>query len=168
MKRFSLAAFWIVLVFIANVIALYFDIYHQLPWLDIPMHFFGGYTVALFGIALYAWIRGRVEIRAKNRQHSKIAILLLEMLFVIGFVMIVSVVWEIWEFFMDQFATAFVNRFGATQPGIADTMDDLLNDGVGAMTAKLICERSRFLMSRSMTFRRTSFWLVFSMFAVLS
>lgn len=130
--------FWIFLVFLANVVALYFDIYHQFPWLDVPMHFFGGYTVALFAMSLYAWIGERVEIRPKLRAKSKIAPLFLEGIFVIGFVMIISVGWEIWEFLMDQFATAFVNRFGATQPGIADTMDDLLNDGVGAVTAWIL------------------------------
>lgn len=135
MNRFRFAALWIFLVFLANGIALYFDIYHALPWLDIPMHFFGGYTVAIFGIALYAWIRTFIDIRTKNQKHGKYAALLLELVFIIGFVMIVSVAWEIWELMMDQFATAFVDRFGVTQPGIADTMDDLFNDGVGGLTA---------------------------------
>ncbi len=129
---------WIFLVFLANAVALYFDIYHQYPWLDVPMHFFGGYTVALFGIALYGWIGERVTIRSTSNTQSKMATLLLEGLVVIGFTLLISVAWEIWEFFMDQFATAFIDRFGVTQPGIADTMNDLFNDGVGAVTAWLL------------------------------
>lgn len=138
MKRFCFALLWIFLVFLANAIALYFDVYRSLYWLDIPMHFFGGYTVAILAIAVYAWIRDRVDIRVKKRKQSSWAALVLEGIFVIGFVMIVSVAWEIWEFLMDAFATAFVDRFGATQPGMADTMNDFLNDGVGAVTAWLL------------------------------
>lgn len=142
MKRFFYPLLWIFLVFLANVIALYFHIYWELPWLDIPMHFFGGYTVAILGIALYGWVQTYVDIQPKHHARSAFASLVLEGMFVIGFVMIISVAWEIWEFCMDQFATAFVDRFGVTQPGIADTMDDLFNDGVGALTAWALWRRS--------------------------
>lgn len=134
--------FWIFAVFLANIIALYFDIYRDFTWLDVPMHFFGGYTVAMLGVVLYGWIRERVEVRPKKHAQGAFAVILLEGMFVLGFVMIISVAWEIWEFFMDQFATAFVDRFGVTQPGIADTMNDLFNDGVGAVTAWLIWRKS--------------------------
>ena len=138
MRRFLLPCVWIFLVFLANILALFLGMYEQFPWLDIPMHFFGGYTVALLGIALFSWVKTRVQIRATTQSHSRFAVMLLEGMFVIGFVMIISVAWEIWEFLMDQFATVFVERFGVTQPGMADTMNDFLNDTVGAVTAWIL------------------------------
>ncbi len=138
MNRFFQPLFWILLVFLANVVALSFDIYREFTWLDVPMHFFGGYTVAVLGVVLYGWIREYVEIRVKKHAFSTLASVLLEGMFVLGFVMIISVAWEIWEFLMDQFAPAFVDRFGVTQPGIADTMNDLLNDGIGGLTAWIL------------------------------
>jgi hypothetical protein len=138
MKRFFFPMFWIFAVFLVNVVALFLGMYQQFPWLDIPMHFLGGYTVAILGLAIFAWLSERLTLRTTAHKQSKIAKFVLEGLVVIGFTMIISVAWEIWEFLMDQFATAFVERFGATQPGIADTMHDFFNDGVGAVTAWLI------------------------------
>ncbi len=125
-------------MFAANAVALVLDLYAQFLWLDIPMHFFGGYTVALLGLAIYEWMKDRVTIRRTSHPQSRIALFLLEGFVVIGFVLCISVAWEIWEFLMDQYATAFVERFGATQPGMADTMDDFLNDTIGAVTGWLL------------------------------
>lgn len=135
MKGFVFPFFWMTLLFVVNIVALLVGVYQRYPWFDVPMHFFGGYAVALLGIALYAWISERVALRATSKHYSRAAIVLLEGLVVIGLVMIVGVAWEIWEFLMDQYAEGVVGRFGASQHGMADTMGDFVNDGIGAVTA---------------------------------
>lgn len=138
MKRFSFAFFAIALVLVVHAFALSFDLYHAWRWFDIPMHFFGGYVMAILGLALYGWVRERVDVRSKSAPHARIAALALEMGFVVGFAVMIGVAWEWFEFCVDQFATTFVEKYGAAQMGLGDTMDDLVNDTIGAFTAWIL------------------------------
>ncbi len=135
MIRFQHAFLAVGAVLGVHVIALATDGYHAISWFDVPMHFFGGYAMALLGLALWGWIMSHIEIRMKTLASSPYARLLLEGIFVVGFAMLVGVAWEWYEFLFDQFATSFVQKFGVAQMGLPDTMDDLLNDTVGAVTA---------------------------------
>lgn len=139
MIRFRSAFFSIVLVMAVHVFALATGIYSKMPWFDVPMHFFGGYAMALLGLACYGWLRSFVDIKPKSTQKlSALAPMLIEMVFVVGFVMIIGVAWEWYEFLFDQFVGFFVENFGVAQISLADTMDDLFNDLVGALTAWML------------------------------
>lgn len=142
MKRFLWPLALILGVFLVNLAAMFAGVYEQASWFDVPMHFLGGYVVAILGIALFGWLSERIEIRPKKHAQSHVAIMLLEAVFIVGFVMMVSVGWEIKELFIDQFSTAFVQRFGATQASVADTIGDFVNAGIGAATAWIAWRKS--------------------------
>jgi hypothetical protein len=136
MVRFSYAFLAIFLVIVIHVFALSFDAYRAVPWFDIPMHFFGGYAMAMLGLAVFHWIQERVEIRPRGSvRGNALARLMLEGVFVVGFALLIGIAWEWYEFLCDQFATALVHKYGYAQMGLSDTMDDFLNDGVGAVVA---------------------------------
>lgn len=91
--------------------------------------------MAMLGLAGYAWIGERVDIRPKADPTAKFARTILEGMFVVGFAMIISIAWEWYEFLFDQFATNMVREYGFAQMGLSDTMDDFFNDFVGAIVA---------------------------------
>lgn len=142
MIRFRHAFGAILAVLVVHVIALSFDFYHTVGWFDILMHFFGGYAMALLALAVYGWLGERLEIKSRPHPQSALGITLLQLVFVVGFVMIIGVVWEWYEFIFDQFATTMVAKYGVAQMGLADTMDDLLNDCVGSLTAWVLWRKS--------------------------
>lgn len=135
MIRFRTAVYAIIAVLVVHAVAIGMDWYHAVKWFDIPMHFLGGYVIALLALATWGWIRARVDIRQKSSPRAAHARLLLEGIFVLGFVMMIGVGWEWYEFIFDQFATVMVEKIGVAQMGLPDTMDDLLNDTLGGMTA---------------------------------
>lgn len=135
MIKFRHAFFAIAAVLTVHVFAVGLGWYQSLGWLDIPMHFFGGYAIAILALATYNWILSQISISIRSSKSSPYARLLLEGVFVVGAVMIVGVAWEWYEFIFDQFATSMVAKYGFAQMGLPDTMDDLLNDTLGALTA---------------------------------
>ncbi len=137
MIRFRHAFLAIATVLFVHVIALGMGLYSSVEWFDVPMHFFGGYAVALLALAVWNWISDTVDIRSKTVSANPYARLVLEGIFVAGFVMIIGVAWEWYEFLFDQFATSLVRELGVAQPGLGDTMDDLFNDIVGGIAAWL-------------------------------
>lgn len=130
-------------VLIVHGFGIGFSFYDRMSWFDIPMHFFGGYTIALLGLAIFGWMMKRLDIRPKRLSSGKyegstLARFLLEAGFVIGFVMVVGVAWEWYELIFDQLRVAFSLHTAPAQMGLPDTMDDLLNDFLGAITAWLL------------------------------
>ena len=142
MIRFRHAFGAIGAVLVLHVIALSLDLYRTMDWFDIPMHFFGGYAIALLALACYGWLGDRLEIKPRQHPQSGLSMTLLELVFVAGFVMIVGVAWEWYEFIFDQFATTMVAKFGVAQMGLPDTMDDLFNDFIGSLTAWVLWRKS--------------------------
>jgi len=135
MIKFRHAFLAIAAVLAVHVFAIGTGVYQSMDWFDIPMHFFGGYAIAFLALATYNWIFSQISISTRSTTSSPYARLLLQGVFVMGFVMIVGVAWEWYEFLFDQFATTMVAKYGFAQMGLPDTMDDLLNDTLGAMTA---------------------------------
>ncbi len=135
MIKFRYAFLAIATVLMVHIVAIGAGVYPVFSWFDIPMHFFGGYAIALLGLALYEWIGSHVSITDRPGASSPYARLLLQATFVVGVAIIVGVAWEWYEFLFDQFATSMVEQYGKTQMGLADTMDDLFNDMLGAITA---------------------------------
>jgi uncharacterized membrane protein YjdF len=102
------------------------------------MHFIGGYAMGLLGLAILSWVRSRVDVKPRSQPRARLAMLLLEGMFVIGFAIMIGVGWEWFEFLVDTLATSFVQTYGVAQMGLADTMDDLFNDTLGALTAWIL------------------------------
>ncbi len=125
----------IIIVLTIHVIAINQDYYYSIPVFDILMHFFGGFAITLLAMAVYGWLAKRIAIKTKKHPQSALSTMLFKAIFVIGFVMIVSVAWELYEFLSDQFLTDVVEKYGAAQMGITDTMNDFVNDFLGAVVA---------------------------------
>ncbi len=103
---------------------LFHDIYTKIPFYDSILHTFSSITLAtLTIITLYIWER--------NSKNMCMSINLIAFFTVIT-TMALGVVWEIGEFTIDQL-------FGYnTQPGLVDTMHDLILDTLGAILVALL------------------------------
>ncbi len=110
--------FWIATVPLNTLNA--FDV---LWWLDIPFHIFGGFIFANIGYALlYNNLSSPTDVATVlNKNNQKISFC------IFVFVLIVGIVWEIYEFAMYYYG--YVVKWG----GAADTMIDVGNDILGAV-----------------------------------
>ncbi len=94
-------------------------------WFDVVLHLLGG----AFCLAFFEYFFTLSEAEGFG---SKIVILgnggfLVRLIVGLGFAALVGVVWEWFEFALD-----FLNRGNLLQPSLTDTMQDLLNDLLGA------------------------------------
>jgi hypothetical protein len=102
--------------------------YYFYPWIDIPMHFWGGMTTGMFFIWLF-YYSGRLA----YPNFSRPILLLL----VISFGALIGVGWEFFEFSFDTLI-AQRTHWPSAQLGIRDTMSDLLMDLLGAAFVGII------------------------------
>lgn len=110
---FSLA----VILWCLNYIALIFYLYWTTLWYDILMHFMGGLTVAVLIIVLFT-----IETRSRNA-----------FLFTFFAVMAIGLVWEAFEYLIDE-------TF-ALEGYFLDTSMDLIMDALGAVSAYFLTTR---------------------------
>lgn len=113
---------FIIIIFVANL-AGSFGLYWTWAWFDIPMHVLGGAWIALLG----AYILG---VRTKIVQFQELTPLA-RFIFILGFVAIVGIGWEIFEYLVDAL---FVSKsLILARPGdLFDSLKDLFDDLVGA------------------------------------
>ena len=111
-------------VFVLHIASLYLNFYNRWINYDIFMHLLGGFAIGLVGLALI------------QTPAAKALSLWQRLLFVVGFVSIVGITWEIGEFILDYYQqTLHVVHWQALTE--RDTVDDLFNDMVGALVAFL-------------------------------
>ena len=105
-------------VFVFNYILFFLGTYDVLEWIDIPMHFFGGVSVA---IALFLTLNYFEEMGFLYlNKISKIV-------FLVSMVALIAVLWELYEFSL-EYLTGF--NF---QGNLNDTMSDLLLGLLGGL-----------------------------------
>ncbi|RJQ28803.1 hypothetical protein C4571_02820 [Candidatus Parcubacteria bacterium] len=111
-----------------NFAALKAEWYHAFWWLDVLMHMIGGAWVGLFFYYLFV---ERFNVIDRNQ---KLALFVLG----IGFVALVGIFWEFYEFLTDIFILKAYpyNR----EPGyiLYDTHTDFVNDFIGGAIALLV------------------------------
>ncbi len=112
---FKKAFLLIGLVLAFHGLGLIFDLYYFWDWYDVPLHAGGGFVMAALGLAI--WERGQGTGRSW-----------LAPLFLIGFVALISVLWELHEFVLDYISSGVFR-----QPGLQDTMADFFNDLGGGL-----------------------------------
>ena len=111
-KNFKYSVSFGLVILAINYVLDYQNMYTRFPIVDIPMHFMGGWAAALFALEL----KKQVD---KSQLH-----ILIEFLYVLGFVSIVTLFWEYYEFFSDSI---FKTKY---QYGLLDTIKD---QGIGIL-----------------------------------
>jgi MFS superfamily sulfate permease-like transporter len=111
-----------------HLTAVWYGWYDTHGWIDIPLHLAGGLFIGLLFYYLFAL---RLPLLARPSPHPFLALFI----FGLGFVMLVGVLWEFYEFGASVF---ILHQHGlADAPGwiYADTLKDLANDGIGGSLA---------------------------------
>ncbi len=105
----------------AHFIGIIFSLYSSIKGYDILVHFLGGFFVAQ--IPLYFFIDPRKKWEIINKRTT--------LSFILGFVLIVGIGWEIFEFLWSKF---FYNTFQVQlllQPSKFDTIKDIVVNLIG-------------------------------------
>ncbi len=118
-KHFPILVIPLLIVFIciANAIADYWHLYFYIWWLDIPMHMLGGFWVALTSLVLYYTFP-----EGKEKDRSMIFVYTLA----IASALTIGLMWEIYEFSVDNIFSLALNKVG-------DTLKDLGDDFIGGV-----------------------------------
>jgi uncharacterized membrane protein YjdF len=102
-----------------------------------PMHFLGGFWVAMALTAL------NLKLRIKNSElFNPSSNYLIIILITLSFVALIGVFWEFFEFFYDMFISSRGSS-GFLQLGAADTLSDLFFDLLGGLTFLIIYRFSK-------------------------
>ncbi len=109
----------LILILVIHILATVFYWYWTIDWLDIVMHFLGGFWLAA------VFLRFLVP-KLRISDHKSLIILIL----MVSFAVFVGVLWEFYEFLFDVFGS-INGHLKFTQQGVADTMSDLFFDLLG-------------------------------------
>lgn len=119
-----LAVITLFFVHVAGIASI--NMYEFWPPIDVMMHFFGGFAMGLLGIHILD--------RSAEHHGVKQWVWWHELLFVIGFVMFVAVLWEFHEFLLDVVVSRW-RAIGRSQISLVDTMGDLFMGLLGGFVA---------------------------------
>ncbi len=114
----------LILILVVHIFASIYYWYWTYPWLDMPMHFLGGFWLAM----VYFWLRQKI----KNNTDSPRESVLLIIIGCLGFIALIGVLWEFFEFLSDVFIAA-KGYIEVSQRGVGDTMGDLFFDLLGGL-----------------------------------
>ena len=144
----------LVAVFLINLPSLYFGLYLRWGWVDVVLHFAGGFFVAMF-MADYLkdrLVSGQVgqstqqDLSARSSTYD-ISALIKNCLVVVGATVFVGVVWEFAEFIANQtLVEPFYRWFGIKayfMGDLTDTVNDLLMDTLGALVFFSLVNRKK-------------------------
>ncbi len=120
---------WIIaLIYVLNWVVVLTGVGFKFEAIDVPFHFAGGFMQALLAFGILR--SGKLQNLPKW----------FSFLFVVGFVAIISVGWEIVEFLQLYFSHQ-PELFG--EMTLRDSLGDLVNDGLGAITAWLLFHKKK-------------------------
>ncbi len=113
-------------ILVVHIFASIYYWYWTYPWFDMPMHFLGGFWLAM----LFFYFKPGFEFR--NPKFNKLPKYIITAIIILGFVALVGVIWEFFEFFCDVFIAA-KGYIEVSQRGVGDTMGDLFFDLLGGL-----------------------------------
>ena len=119
------------LILIGHGLGMIPDLYNVWPWFDAPMHILGGFWVATIIIAFSHKIPGLAFINVSATQNPRPkTTFLVTLLIIVSLTMFVGLVWEFYEYGLDN-----LNPYSVNLNNKADIMADLFFDFVGAAIA---------------------------------
>lgn len=122
------------LILLLHVVAMVNFWYWSVWWFDIIMHFLGGFWVALLFFNLNSKFNFLPDnLLTNNLTINNLTILVLAL----GFVALIAVCWEFFEFLYDVFISS-KGYSGVAQLGVADTIGDLFFGLLGGLIASII------------------------------
>ncbi|MBI2123883.1 MAG: hypothetical protein HYU04_01435 [Candidatus Wildermuthbacteria bacterium] len=110
-------------VFAINLVFDWQGIYYTFLWIDMPMHFLGGASIAAAGVSFLAFLKVRGFVGELP--------FLIRTLFLMSFVGLAAVSWELWEFSLDYVVQS------RTQVDLPDTMIDMFFGLLGGFALSL-------------------------------
>ena len=120
--KLSLCFYFPLLIFLINFLIFQpFKLYHYYPWLDIPMHFFGGAAIAFSFILILDRCKDEIIIKDK----------FIKILFIVSLVALTAVLWEFWEHLVNYL---FTLEWYFT---LRDTLEDLFLGILGGLIIAL-------------------------------
>lgn len=147
----------LILILLFHAVAMVNFWYWSVFWLDMVMHFIGGFWVAL----LFFWLRQKrrftqistqinadekINFNLENNQRKSALSLRESALWTIvsclSFVALIAVFWEFFEFLYDVFISS-KGYFEIAQQGVADTISDLFFGLLGGLIAAILNLRNR-------------------------
>jgi hypothetical protein len=121
------------LIFILSIhiLATIYYWYWTVGWLDMPMHFLGGFWVAMAATALISNFQFPISNEIFKQKKLSFFIVIL------SFVALIGVLWEFFEFGYDVLISS-KEYLAAVQQGVGDTMSDLFFDLLGGLVFLVI------------------------------
>ncbi|MCK5027083.1 MAG: hypothetical protein KAS07_01555 [Candidatus Pacebacteria bacterium] len=113
----------IVCILIVNMLALQYHLYWRIFWLDIPMHFLGGFWLGFGALWLY-FLSGKFSV-VPDKHREPLYVITLAIISAIVF----GSLWEAYEFGIDIFISL------ADVYNMRDTVTDLIMDVFGALVS---------------------------------
>ena len=141
-----------VLILSLHILATINHWYWTYSWFDIPMHFLGGFWVAMLFFWFYQKTRNYADYTQTNADNnmqmdtnkfpresasSPRMSVLLTIVSCLSFVALIGVFWEFFEFLYDVFISSR-GYSGFMQLGAADMIGDLFFDLLGGLTFSII------------------------------
>ncbi|MBS3174393.1 hypothetical protein J4440_00760 [Candidatus Woesearchaeota archaeon] len=114
------------ILFLHIILGKLFNAYTLFPWIDIPMHFFGGITIGISYPLLLNYFTEKKYLEVRNQ--------LMLFILIISLVALTIVIWEFLEFSSDYLFRTIM------QPGLQDTIADLFLGLTGGIVGYLISE----------------------------
>lgn len=112
-----------VFIFIADFIGCVYNLYNNVSWYDIFVHFLSGMFTFVLATIIFRNI--------SNNNNNK----LLKVLFSLGIVALIAIFWEIFEFSIDNIA--HVNLQHNQDTGVIDTMQDMIVALLGGVISSI-------------------------------
>lgn len=122
---------FLIVILLFHIIATLNSWYWTYLWLDVPMHFLGGFWVAMASVILIFNYHFPVSKEAVNQIFFTFLIVILSLVALVG------IFWEFYEFLNDMFLSSR-NYAQIFQQGAADTIGDLFFDLLGGTMFILI------------------------------
>ncbi len=107
------------IVFLFHMVLWSFGMYHVIPFIDNPMHFFGGFSIGIFFFGLDSFLRSEAKVLTGRK--------LTDIIIVIGSVTIAAVFWEYLEFIGYRFL-----GYGF-EISLSDTLKDIFIGQLGGI-----------------------------------
>jgi len=123
-------------IFAFNFVLVMTGVYDAFPHTDIPMHMMGGLAMGFlaWGFSGY-FVRG-----VRFESHKPVTRYLMSLLYILGFVALIGVAWEMYEyaadFVMQNYFTDVNDQLAGTrQNGVEDMLGDFVMDFIGGFLA---------------------------------